>query len=245
MFELTKPQKQIQKAARAFAKGEFDKELAQEMDKGHAFPTKIWKKAADLGFVGIHFAEKYSGGGMGLLENTLIAEEFCRRDSTIGMALTSAGFAAECLVRFAQEELKAKFLPPVAEGQLLSGGAFTEPGKGIDISDLKTTAIVQDNDWVINGTKICMTNGGEAGFYVVLCRTDPDAEAARGLSMFLVEADREGLTIRNAGDKLGSRMVASAEITFEKCQGAGNPPDRKAGARAMIRPGSLILNAGC
>ncbi len=215
MFELTKPQKQIQKAARAFAKGEFDKELAQEMDKGHAFPTKIWKKAADLGFVGIHFAEKYSGGGMGLLENTLIAEEFCRRDSTIGMALTSAGFAAECLVRFAQEELKAKFLPPVAEGQLLSGGAFTEPGKGIDISDLKTTAIVQDNDWVINGTKICMTNGGEAGFYVVLCRTDPDAEAARGLSMFLVEADREGLTIRNAGDKLGSRMVASAEITFE------------------------------
>ncbi|OQY05147.1 MAG: acyl-CoA dehydrogenase, partial [Desulfobacteraceae bacterium 4572_123] len=119
MFELTKPQKQIRKAARAFARGEFDKELAQEMDKKHEFPLKIWEKAADLGFIGIHFAEKHSGGGMGLLENTLIAEEFCRRDSTIGMALTSAGFAAECLVRFAEEKLKSKFLPPVAEGRML------------------------------------------------------------------------------------------------------------------------------
>lgn len=215
MFELTKPQKEIQKAARAFAKGEFDKELAQDMDKKHEFPAKIWKKAADLGFVGIHFAEKHSGGGMGLLENTLVAEEFCRRDSTMGMALTSAGFAAECLVRFAGEELTGKFLPPVAEGQMLSGGAFTEPGRGIDMSDLKTSAVRQGDEWVINGTKTCMTNGGTAGFYVVLCSTDPDAETARGLSMFLVEADRAGLAVRDTGDKLGARMIAGAEITFE------------------------------
>ncbi|MBW2593585.1 MAG: acyl-CoA dehydrogenase family protein [Deltaproteobacteria bacterium] len=212
---MTKPQKEIQKAARAFARGEFDKELAQDMDKKHEFPLKTWEKAADLGFVGIHFDEKHSGGGMGLLENTLIAEEFCRRDSTIGMALTSAGFAAECLVRFAEEELKSKFLPPVAEGQMLSGGAFTEPGRGADISDLKTSAVKQNNEWVLNGTKICMVNGGVAGFYVVLCSTDPDAEATRGSSMFLVEADRKGLTIKNTGDKLGARMIASAEIILE------------------------------
>ncbi len=216
MFELTKPQKQIRKAARAFARGEFDKELAQEMDKKHEFPLKIWEKAADLGFIGIHFAEKHSGGGMGLLENTLIAEEFCRRDSTIGMALTSAGFAAECLVRFAEEKLKSEFLPPVAEGRMLSGAAFTEPGRGGDISDLKTSAVRQNGSWIINGTKTCMTNGGMAGFYVVLCSTDPDAGENRGSSMFLVEADRSGLTIKNSGDKLGARMTAGSEITFEE-----------------------------
>ena len=83
-FRLTKPQKEIQKAAREFAKGEFDKELAQEMDKSGTFPTRIWQNAADLGFIGIHFPEDLSGGGMGVLENTLIAEEFCKKDSTIG-----------------------------------------------------------------------------------------------------------------------------------------------------------------
>ena len=83
-FQLTKPQKEIQKAAREFAKGEFDKELAQEMDKTGEFPIEIWQNAAELGFIGIHFPEELSGGGMGVLENTLIAEEFCKKDSTIG-----------------------------------------------------------------------------------------------------------------------------------------------------------------
>ena len=82
-FELTKSQKEIQKAARDFAKGEFDKALALELDRKHEFPDKIWRKAADLGFIGIHFPEKYSGQGLGVLENILVAEEFCSRDSSI------------------------------------------------------------------------------------------------------------------------------------------------------------------
>ena len=98
MFELTKAQKGISKAARDFARGEFDKELAYELEKNSKFPTKIWKKAADLGFLGIHYPEKYSGGEMGLLENLLVIEEFCRRDSSIGFALSHAGFAAECIL---------------------------------------------------------------------------------------------------------------------------------------------------
>ena len=78
-FELNKPQKEIQKAAREFAKGEFDKELALELDRKHEFPKNIWRKAADLGFIGVHYPEKYSGQGLGCLENILIAEEFCAR----------------------------------------------------------------------------------------------------------------------------------------------------------------------
>ncbi len=86
-FELTKSQIEIQKAARNFAKGEFDKDLALELEKKHEFPTKIWKKAAELGFIGIHFDEKYSGQGLGVIENIIVAEELCAKDSTIGAAL--------------------------------------------------------------------------------------------------------------------------------------------------------------
>ena len=83
VYQLSKSQKEIQKAAREFAKGEFDKDLAYELDKNQEFPDKIWKKAADLGFIGMHFPEKYSGGELDVLDNVLLAEEFCRKDSTI------------------------------------------------------------------------------------------------------------------------------------------------------------------
>jgi hypothetical protein len=99
-FELTKSQKEIQKAAREFARGEFDKELALELDRKHEFPTNIWKKACDLGFVGVHFPEEYSGQGLGVLENIIIADEFCTRDSSIGAAIILSSFAAECVLRF-------------------------------------------------------------------------------------------------------------------------------------------------
>lgn len=214
MFELTKPQKEIQKAAMDFARGEFDKELARELDKRHEFPTRIWQKAADLGFIGIHFDEQYSGGGMGLLENTLIAEAFCRRDSTIGMALTGAAFAAECLLRFGDENLKKAYLPRVAEGELLSGAAFTEPDATGDLAAVRATAVSRGAEWVLNGCKTALSNGGAAGFYVVLCRTDPEAGAAKGCSMFLVDADQPGVTSTPAGDRLGARMTAAARIDF-------------------------------
>lgn len=215
-FELSKSQKEIQKAARDFTKGEFDKELALELDRKHEFPKKIWQKAAELGFLGIHFPEKYSGQGLGVLENIIIADEFCRRDSTIGSAVILAGFASECILRFGSEELKEKFLPPVAEGRMLSAGAFTEPDHGSDITFMDTSAVREGDEWVINGTKTFISNGGMAGFYTVLCQTDPDAQPTyRGISMILVEADREGVTATDVGEKMGIRMMATAEMNFK------------------------------
>ncbi|MEW6672428.1 MAG: acyl-CoA dehydrogenase family protein [Thermodesulfobacteriota bacterium] len=215
-FELSKSQKEIQKAARDFAKGEFDKELALELERKHEFPRKIWQKAAELGFLGIHFPEKYSGQGLGVLENIIIADEFCRRDSTIGSAVILAGFASECILRFGSEELKEKFLPPVAEGRMLSAGAFTEPDHGSDITVMNTSAVREGDEWVINGTKTFITNGGLAGFYSVLCQTDPAAQPTyRGISMILVEADRQGLTATDVGEKMGIHMMATAEVNFK------------------------------
>jgi len=215
-FELLKSHKEIQKAARDFAKGEFKKELAIELNKKHEFPKKIWKKAADLGFIGIHFPEEYSGQGLGALENILVAEAFCSGDSSIGSALILSGFASECILRFGSDELKKQLLPKVAEGEMLSAGAFTEPDHGSDITSMNTTAVHDGDDWVVNGSKTFITNGGLAGFYIVLCQTDPDADPTyRGMSMLLVEADRKGVSTMDVGEKMGIHMIPTAEIIFK------------------------------
>lgn len=215
-FELSRSQKEIKKAAKDFVKGEFSKELVLELVKKHEFPKKIWRKAADLGFIGIHFPEKYSGQGFGILENVLIAEEFCSGDSSIGSALILASFASECILRFGSDEMKEKFLPLVTEGKMLSGGAFTEPDHGSDITFMNTTAVKDSDEWVINGAKTFITNGGLAGFYTVLCQTDPDAVPTyRGMSMILVEAEQEGVTTVNVGEKMGIHLMPTTEVIFK------------------------------
>jgi len=215
-FELNKTQKDIQKAVKDFTKGEFDKELALELDKKHEFPKKIWQKAGDLGLIGVHYPEEYSGQGLGSLEDILVIEELCRGDSTIGSAVALSSFASELVLHYGSDEIKQKYLPQVAEGKMLSAGAFTEPNHGSDITAMETTAIKEGDEWVINGVKIFITNAGLAGFYSVLCQTDPDAKPSyRGLSVILVEADREGLSTADAGEKMGINMMATAEVSFK------------------------------
>jgi alkylation response protein AidB-like acyl-CoA dehydrogenase len=221
MFELSKPQKEIQKAARDFAKGEFDKEIAYELEMKQAFPKKIWKKAADLGFLGIHYPESCSGGGMGVLENVLITETFCRSDSSIGSALAQATSASECILRFGGEALQSRYLPRLAEGEILSGRALTETQRGEDYLNIQTTAEKRGSTWVINGTKRYVENGGDpdTGLYIVLCRTstaEPSVEG--GLSLFLVEADRPGLTTESVGKKLGNNLTATARLTLNEVE---------------------------
>lgn len=213
-FELTKEQKEIQQAAREFAKGEFDKELALELDRKHEYPTSIWKKAAEEGFIGLHYPVEYEGSGYGCLENVLVVEEFCRRDSSIGAALMLADFASECILRFGSDEQKAKYLPTVAGGDAISGGAITEPDHGSDITTMNTTAVRDGDEWVINGVKTFITNAGIAAFYVVICQTDPEA-GHRGQSMILVPADAPGLETADVGDKMGIRMIPTGELSFK------------------------------
>ena len=163
-FELNKTQKDIQKAVRDFTKGEFDKELAIELENKHEFPKKAWQKACDLGLIGVHFPEEYSGQGLGCLEDILVVEELCRGDSTMGSAVALSSFASELIMHWGSDEMKQKYLPAVAEGQMLSAGAFTEPDHGSDITVMNTTADKDGDEWVVNGTKTFITNGGLAGF---------------------------------------------------------------------------------
>ena len=216
-FSLTPEQQQIQKAVKDFVKGEFDKHQIAQMDAAHQYPEKIWKTAADLGFIGIHFPEEYSGQGMGVMENILVAEALCAGDSTVGACLILADFASEIILHFGSEDQKKTWLPRVAEGEVLSCGAFTEPDHGSDITAVNTAAVKDGDAWVINGSKIFITNGGPlAGFYSVLCQTDTQATPGyRGMSLILVEADREGVSTTDVGAKMGIRMMHTAEVTFK------------------------------
>ena len=213
-FELSKEQKDIQKAARRFAKGEFDRELALELEEKHEFPTEIWKKAADEGFMGLHYPEEYGGSGYGVMENTLVVEEFCRRDSGIGAALMTADFASENVLRYGTHKQKERYLPPIAEGTAISAGAITEPEHGSDITSMATTAVRDADEWVINGVKTFITNAGIADYYVVVCQTDPEA-GHKGQSMILVDKDAEGLTTASVGQKMGLRMIPTGEVSLK------------------------------
>ncbi len=214
-FELTDEQKDIQRAAREFAQGEFDRDLAMELEREHTFPTEIWKKACDLGFIGIHFPEEYGGQSLGILENTLVVEEFCRQDSGIGIALTLADFSSEVILRFGRDEQKRKYLPLVATGKAISAGAYTEPDHGSDITRLSTTAIKEGREFVINGTKTFITNGTVAAFFVILCQTDPKADPPhRGMGTILVERGTPGFEATELGDKMGIRMTSTAELSL-------------------------------
>jgi alkylation response protein AidB-like acyl-CoA dehydrogenase len=215
-FELNRTQQDIQKAVRDFTRGEFDKDLALELEEAHAFPTKIWQKAGDLGLLGVHFPEQYSGQGLGCLEDILVIEELCRGDSTIGSAVALSVFASELILHNGSEAQKQTWLPKVAEAQVLSAGAFTEPDHGSDITRMNTTAVKDGDEWVINGTKTFITNGGMAAYYCVLCQTDADITPShRGMSVILVEGDRAGVTTADVGRKMGIRMMATTEVNFK------------------------------
>lgn len=217
-LQLDKTQKQIQKAVNDFIKGEFKKEVIDSLVETYSFPEDIWKKAGEIGFIGLNFPEEYSGQGMGTFENVLVAENLCRGDSSVGSCLSMAGYGAELILRYGSDEQKSAWLPKVAEGDVLSSLALTEPGLDNDLKRTTTRAVKQGDHWVINGTKTFVMNGGPlSGFYLVLCRTNPDAASpAKAFSTILVEAGREGTTLVNVGDRLGRRLMSVSDMTLDQ-----------------------------
>jgi len=214
-FGLNKEQDSIQKAAREFAKGEFDKEIALEHERSHTFPSEIWKKACELGFMGIHFPEKYGGQEYGVFENALVVEEFCRQDSGIGIALSLADFSSEIILRFGSQQQKGKYLIPITEGKAISSGGFTEPDHGSDITLMDTTATKQGDEYIINGVKTFITNGTTSDFAIVLCQTDPEAKPTyRGQAIIIVDKDTPGYTTADVGEKMGIKMSPTGELSF-------------------------------
>lgn len=216
-FDLSEEQKGIQKAAFEFAKGEFKREVALDLEQNHQFPMEILKKACSLGFIGIHFPEAYGGQGYGILENGLVVEEFCRRDSGIGVCLSIATFSSGMILRFGSKDQKKRYLIPVTRGDAVCAFALTEPDHGSDITCLGTTAIRERNGYRINGIKTFISNGLQADFVIVMCQSDPEAVPPyRGQSAFIVEKGRKGFGVSDLGEKMGIRMSSTTEMSFDQ-----------------------------
>ena len=209
-FHLTTEQIDIQTAAREFATGEFDPDAALDYDQNQLFPLSVWKKACELGFIGVHFPEAYGGQDCGLLENALIVEAFCRQDSGIGMALALSDFGSEIILRHGSDQHKRNILPPLAQGKSLVTLAFLE--EGYSLAPLATTAQKSNYGYLINGTKSFVTLGSMAQYIIVVCQTEMDNPRAQ--SVFLCERQRDGIKVFSMGEKLGMRMVPVDQVVF-------------------------------
>jgi alkylation response protein AidB-like acyl-CoA dehydrogenase len=212
-FKLARIQQDIKAAAREFAEGEFKPEIAREFDQKHEFPKAIYKKAAKLGFIGCYCDEKYGGQGLGLLENVLIEEEFCRADSTLGSAMFTGLFGSDLILEYGTEEQKLEYLPKTTQGEWVSSGAFTEPAHGSDITVLDTIAVRNGDEYIINGGKTMITNATIADYAVVLCQTNPEARH-KGQTLFIVKKGTSGFDSNELHGKMGIRASLLGEYAF-------------------------------
>jgi len=214
-FNLTKEQIDIQKAAREFAEGEL-RPVARDLDAREAFDDRLWKKAAELGFLAVFVDEQYGGLGLGYLEQCLIVEEFARVDLGIAHALESTFFGTQLIQLAGNEKQKQEYLPPICRGEMRMGVAITEPDAGSDVTAVTTEAIKDRGDYVINGNKIFITNATLADFLVVLCVTHPDhPKKHERFSTILVETNRAGYEANVLHGKLSLRPSNTGEVAFK------------------------------
>jgi alkylation response protein AidB-like acyl-CoA dehydrogenase len=212
-FEFTDEQNDIKKAAREFAEGMFP-EVAEACDLNETFPKNLWKKACDLGFIGVFIDEAYGGPGLGFLEHALIAEEFSRVDAGCSTIIHTT-LGSEFILLFGREEQKRRYLPLLPKGEAIMGMAITEPDAGSDVASVSTVARRMKNHYVINGSKIFITNGNLADYLVVLCLTNQeDRVKTNRHSPILVETDRKGFEANQLKRKLGMRASETAEVSF-------------------------------
>jgi alkylation response protein AidB-like acyl-CoA dehydrogenase len=217
-FSLTTEQIDVQRAAEEFAKGEFEPDAALEYDEKQEFPSPIWKKACELGFVGIHFPEEYGGPGFGLLENALITEAFCRQDSGIGMALALSDFGSEMILRHGDENQKREVLPVIAQGKGLVTMAALEEGYSLALAPLSTTAKVNKDGYIIEGEKTFVTLGRLATYLIVVCQSRSDDPYAQ--SVILLEAKADNVEAVSMGKRMGMRMVPMDRVSFNQVKAA-------------------------
>lgn len=214
-FELTEEQKDIKRAAREFAEGEI-RPIARELDEKEEFDPKLWKKAAELGFLAVFVPEEYGGAGYGYLEQCLIIEEFARVDTGVAQAIESTFFGSQILLLFGSEEQKKKYLPALCSGQMRMGVAVTEPDAGSDVASISTRAEKDGDEYVINGNKMFITNANVADFLIVACVTNPDAPKRHDrLSLIIVETWRRGYESTKLKRKLSIRCSDTGEIAFK------------------------------
>lgn len=216
-FKLSEEHEMIRKMVRDFAKNEVAP-TAAERDEEERFDRALFDQMAELGLTGIPWPEEYGGIGSDYLAYVIAIEELSRVCASTGVTLSAhTSLAGWPIFKFGTEEQKQTFLRPMAEGKKIGAYGLTEPGSGSDAGGMKTIAKRDGDNYVLNGSKIFITNGGIADIYVVFALTDPESKQ-RGTSAFIVESDTPGFSVGKKESKLGIRSSPTTEIMFEDCR---------------------------
>jgi acyl-CoA dehydrogenase len=230
-FELTDTQKDIQKAAREFAEKEFDSDLALELDKEGKFPRSLLEKACRLGFAGIDYPEELGGQSLGFFENVLVTEEFCRKDSGIGISISLADTASGIILRHGNETQKKSLLVPVTQGKAINTVAVMDPFEAGNPVPAKAEGTA--SEYVISGKKTFVVNGAIADTFVVFCEVhpSPDPKSVRSVAL-IVNKNQEGVKVLDRKKMMGLWMISVNDISFDRVRvakdGVVGEPDRGA-----------------
>jgi butyryl-CoA dehydrogenase len=216
-FELTDEQELIRNTVREFAEAELAP-VAGEVDRNHRFPAEAIPKMAELGLMGMPWPEKVGGAGADYVSYLIALEEVARGCATTSVIMTAhTTLATSPIVKFGTEAQKDKYLFDMASGRRLGAFALTEPAAGTDAAAGTCTAILKGDSYVLNGSKIFISNAPYAEIYIVFAKTDPDAPGTRGMSAFIVERDTPGFTVGEAEHKLGIRGSSTPPLYFADC----------------------------
>jgi len=214
-FQLSEHHELLRKTVREFARTEVLPH-ARKWDEEERFPKEIVPKLAALGLLGIRIPEEYEGSGMDTQSYAICVEEIARADGSLALTVASHnGLGTGHILSFGNDAQKKKYLPKAARGEWLAAWALTEPGSGSDSAGLLTTARRDGNNWVLNGTKMFITQGSVGGFCVVLARTNSDVAKQKGISAFIVEHGTKGFSASKHLEKLGCRSSDTVELTLE------------------------------
>jgi acyl-CoA dehydrogenase len=216
-FTLTDEQKALQELARDFALNEM-RPVAAHHDETGEYPYEVLKKAHGLGLLNTHVEAAYGGLELGAFDGVLIAEELAFGCSGIGTAMEANGLAQQPVILGASDALKKKYLAPMTEELQLCAYAVTEPGAGSDVQGMRTTAVKQGDKYILNGSKMWITNAGVAKWYFVVALTDPAKGARGGMTGFVVDRDSPGITVGRKEQNMGQRCSDTRGITFENVE---------------------------
>lgn len=215
-LRFTEEQEMMRKMVRDFAENEIAP-FVERMEKGE-FPREILRKMGELGLMGIPVPEKYGGAEMDFVSYIIAINELSRVSATVGVILsvhTSVG--TNPILYFGSDEQKQRFLPKLASGEYLAAFCLTEAGSGSDAKSMKSRAVKKDDHYVINGSKMFITNGGEADVYIVFASTNPEL-GSKGISAFIVEKNSPGLVIGKDEHKMGLHGSRTVQLSFEDMQ---------------------------
>jgi butyryl-CoA dehydrogenase len=215
-FSLTESQKMLKVMVREFADKELEP-IAAEIDEQARFPGEQFARMGQIGLTGLAFPEKYGGGDGGKIEEIIVDEELSRVSAAVATILfASSGLAGWPIFTYSNEEQRQRFIVPLASGSKLASFALTEPGAGSDAAGVQTTALRVPGGYLLDGTKVFISNGAEAAFVLVFATLDKKLKH-KGITGFIVEKGTPGFTVAKVEHKLGIRASSTAELVFSDC----------------------------